>query len=87
MCFVMRPFAKQVHRETNDNNTYEFRGNVEHFLRVFFLRARAWTKHDGQSKLRNGVWFEQGALNKIVLAADATRKVVKQQFSKMRSFL
>ena len=48
---------ENINQENIENETVECDGNGAHFLRVFLLRARAWTKNEGRSKLRNGLWL------------------------------
>ena len=39
--------------------TVEFLGNGAHCFSRRVILARAWTKHDGLSKVRNSLWFGQ----------------------------
>ena len=51
--------SKQILREIMGIKTIEFIWNGAHFFSRRVILARALTKHDGLSKVRNSIWFLQ----------------------------
>ena len=67
-CVIYNPWLVRTNVPSETNNregrnmkTIESLNNGAHFLRVFFLRARACTKNEGRSELRNGLWLQKSS--------------------------
>ena len=77
MCSVVN-LEKHINLEIMEIKTVEFLANGAHVFSRRVIVARAWTKHEGLSKVRNSFWLGREGHNLICLAADATRKVVNK---------
>ena len=56
-----------IYHEIIEINTVEFPANGAHVFSRRVVVARAWTKNDGLSKVRNSIWLKQEGQKLIVV--------------------
>ena len=59
ICFRLWVLIQKLNMEMMETKTIEFHWNGAHCFSRRIILARAWTKHDGLSKVRNSFWFWQ----------------------------